>query len=54
MQLDVKPEWVSFATFSRTGAGGALIGTNLLAGMYYAPTHYLERYSRDFFAVFAK
>jgi hypothetical protein len=54
MQLDINPEWVSFATFSRAGAGGALIGTNLLAGMYYAPSHYLEPYSRDFFAVFAK
>ena len=54
MQLDMNPEWVSFATFSRTGAGGALTGTNLLPGMYYAPSHYLEPYSRDFLAVFAK
>jgi len=54
MQLDINPEWVSFATFSRAGAGGALIGTNLLPGMYFAPSHYLEPYSRDFFAVFAR
>ena len=57
MELDINPEWVSFATFTHAGgiAGTGIIGAaNLLAGMYLAPGHYLQPYSRDFFAVFAR
>jgi hypothetical protein len=57
MELDINPEWVSFSTFAharglvgQTLAGGA----NLLAGMYFQPGHYLQPFSRDFFAVFAR
>lgn len=53
MQLDINPEWVSFATFAHTGAA-APTGTNLLPTMYYSAAHYLQPYSRDFFAVFAR
>ncbi|MDA8047938.1 MAG: hypothetical protein M0Z30_22345 [Actinomycetota bacterium] len=52
MELDINPEWVSFATFA--ASGGAVTGTNLLADMYLSPEHYLQPYSRDFFAVFAR
>jgi hypothetical protein len=57
MELDINPEWVSFATFVHAGgvAGGGLIGgNNLVGGMYFAPFHYLQPFSRDFFAVFAR
>jgi hypothetical protein len=57
MELDINPEWVSFATYTHTAgrAGGGLIGgVNLLAGMNFVPAHYLEAPSRDFFAVFAR
>lgn len=56
MELDINPEWVSFATFTHTsGIGdGAPTGTNLLQGMYYSPDHYLQPYTRDFFAVLAR
>lgn len=56
MELDINPEWVSFSLFTHTGGigGGALSGSNLLEGMYYSPDHYLQPYSRDFFAVFAR
>ena len=57
MELDINPEWVSFATFIHAGgvAGSGVVGaTNLLGGMYFAPSHYLEPFSRDFFAVFAR
>ena len=57
MELDINPEWVSFATFTHAGgiAGTGVIGAaNLLAGMYLPPGHYLQPYSRDFFAVFAR
>ncbi len=50
MQLDINPDWVSFATFSDTGSG--LVGTNLLPTMYFAPDHYLAPFWRDFVAVF--
>jgi hypothetical protein len=56
MELDINPEWVSFSTFSHVGGvagGGLLTGTNLLGAMYFAPSHYLQPFSRDFFAVFA-
>jgi hypothetical protein len=57
MELDINPEWVSFSTFAH--AGGAVgqaitAGANLLGSMYYQPGHYLQPYSRDFFAVFAR
>jgi hypothetical protein len=52
MQLDINPEWVSFSSFSHRG--GVLVGANLLPGMYFSPSHYLQPYSRDFFAVFAR
>jgi hypothetical protein len=57
MELDINPEWVSFSTFAHTGGiiGQSLIGgTNLLAGMYFQPAHYLQPFSRDFFAVFSR
>jgi hypothetical protein len=56
MELDINPEWVSFSTFTHSGgvADGRLGGgTNLLAGMYFQPDHYLQPFARDFFAVFA-
>jgi hypothetical protein len=55
MELDINPEWVSFATFTHpAGIGTAgIIGANLLGSMYYRPDHYLQPYFRDFFAVFA-
>ena len=56
MELDINPEWVSFSTFAHAGgmAGqGVVGGANLLAGMYFQPSHYLQPFSRDFFAVFA-
>jgi hypothetical protein len=52
MELDINPEWVSFAAFTRAGA--TITGTNLLPGMYSTPGHYLQPYSRDFFAVFSR
>ncbi len=57
MELDINPEWVSFSTFAHAGGvvGQSLIGAaNLLAGMYFLPGHYLQSFSRDFFAVFAR
>jgi hypothetical protein len=57
MELDINPEWVSFSTFIHAGgkAGGELLGgNNLLADMYFSPSHYLQPFSRDFFAVFAR
>lgn len=56
MELDINPEWVSFAAFTHaSGAGGVSVaGANLLPNMYYSPAHYLQPYSRDFFAVFAR
>jgi hypothetical protein len=57
MELDINPEWVSFASFTHAGgrAGQSLIGAaNLLPGMYFTPYHYLQPFSRDFFAVFAR
>ena len=52
MELDINPEWVSFSSFRH--AGHVISGTNLLSGMYFSPAHYLEPFSRDFFAVFAR
>jgi hypothetical protein len=57
MELDINPEWVSFATFTHAGdlAGGAVVSaSNLLSGMYFTPFHYLQPFSRDFFAVLAR
>jgi hypothetical protein len=57
MQLDINPEWVSFTTFAHAGglAGRPVVsGTNLLSGMYFTPFHYLQPFSRDFFAIFAR
>jgi hypothetical protein len=56
MELDINPEWVSFASFTRTPGVGqsGLSGNNLLSGMYFSPGHYLQPYSRDFFAVLAR
>jgi hypothetical protein len=51
MELDINPEWVSFATFTHAAGGGLAGGVNLLAGMYFSPGHYLQPFSRDFFAV---
>jgi hypothetical protein len=52
MELDINPEWVSFSSFRH--AGGAITGSNLVSTMYFSPAHYLQPYSRDFFAVFAR
>jgi hypothetical protein len=57
MELDINPEWVSFSSFAHAGGlvGQTLAGgANLLAGMYFVPDHYLQPFSRDFFAVFAR
>jgi hypothetical protein len=56
MELDINPEWVSFATFTHTGPIGSPVvgGQNLLSAMYFYPDQYLRGYSRDFFAVFAR
>jgi hypothetical protein len=57
MELDINPEWVSFSTFAHGGGlvGQGIVGaSNLLAGMYFQPGHYLQPFSRDFFAVFAR
>jgi hypothetical protein len=55
MELDINPEWVSFSTFTHAGGigGPGISGLNLVPGMYFSPAHYLEPFSRDFFAVFA-
>lgn len=53
MELDINPEWVSFAAFTHnTGTG--VTGTNLLGGMHFGPSHYLQGSARDFFAIFAR
>ncbi|MHB1534477.1 MAG: hypothetical protein ACYC1D_07680 [Acidimicrobiales bacterium] len=56
MELDINPEWVSFATFTHSGGlgGTGVTGANLTPGMYQSPNHYLAPYGRDFFAVFAR
>ena len=56
MELDINPEWVSFASFTHSASAGEglLNGTNLVQGMYYSAYHYLQPYTRDFFAVFAR
>jgi hypothetical protein len=53
MELDINPEWVSFATYTHQGPA-ITGGTNLSPGMYFSPSHYLESDSRDFFAVFSR
>lgn len=56
MELDINPEWVSFASFTHAGGygGAAPAGTNLLSAMSGDPARYLQGYSRDFFAVFGR
>jgi hypothetical protein len=57
MELDINPDWVSFSTYTHAGgfAGAGIIGAaNLLGGMSLPPGHYLQPFSRDFFAVFAR
>ena len=56
MELDINPEWVSFATYTHAGPGPSTItgAANLVSGMYYSPYHYLQPFSRDFFAVFGR
>jgi hypothetical protein len=53
MELDINPEWVSFATYSHS-AGAVSGGADLVSGMYFPASHYLQPDSRDFFAVFAR
>jgi hypothetical protein len=53
MELDINPEWVSFATYTHTGAAISG-GVDLVAGMYFPSSHYLQSASRDFFAVFSR
>ncbi|MGC8481445.1 MAG: hypothetical protein ACP5PJ_07835 [Acidimicrobiales bacterium] len=52
MQLDINPDWVSFATFSSTPAGTS--GSNLMGNMYFPASHYLTPFWRDFIAVFRR
>jgi hypothetical protein len=57
MELDINPHWVSFSTYTHAGGmagGGIIAGANLLSGMTLPPGHYLQPFSRDFFAVFAR
>jgi hypothetical protein len=57
MELDINPEWVSFSTFVHAGGvigQGVIGGANLLTGMHFQPGHYLQPFSRDFFAVLAR
>jgi hypothetical protein len=57
MELDINPEWVSFATFTQASGvnGPTIVGSsNLLSSMSSGPGHYLQPYSRDFFAVYAR
>lgn len=57
MELDINPEWVSFAAFTHAGGigHGAITGSaNLLPGMHLSASHYLEPFDRDYFAVFAR
>ena len=56
MELDINHEWVSFATFTHPGGLGGVppMGSNLVPGMYYSPSHYLAPIRRDFFAVSAR
>jgi hypothetical protein len=53
MELDINPQWVSFATYVHNGPVLAS-ESDLLTGMWYSPNHYLQPDSRDFFAVFAR
>jgi hypothetical protein len=53
MQLDINPDWVNFATYTDQ-SGTGIVGTNVLAGMIFAPVHYLGPFWRDFVAVFAR
>jgi hypothetical protein len=53
MELDINPEWVSFATYTHSGPS-ITAEANLVAGMYFSPGHYLNVASRDFFAVFSR
>ncbi|MGI8751764.1 MAG: hypothetical protein ACR2MN_05545 [Acidimicrobiales bacterium] len=52
MELDINPEWVTFDTF--TGGGSAVVGTKLLASMYFPTNHFLVPFRRDFVALFAR
>jgi hypothetical protein len=52
MQLDINPDWVSFATFASNSSGTT--GTNLMSNMYFPASHYLTPFWRDFIAVFRR
>ena len=51
MELDINPYWVSFITYSGSGALGP---SNLLPDMHRAATRYLTPDDRDFFAVYLR
>ncbi|MBV9660259.1 MAG: hypothetical protein JO337_03795 [Acidimicrobiales bacterium] len=53
MELDINPQWVSFATYVHP-APDLTTGSNILSGMFYSPSHYLQPDARDFFAVFSR
>jgi hypothetical protein len=53
MELDINPEWVSFATYTHTGPAITSEGS-LVPGTYYGPARYLQADSRDFFAVYSR
>lgn len=52
MELDINPQWVSYDTF--TGSGASLAGVKLLPGMTFPSTHFLHPYFRDFLAAFGR
>lgn len=56
MELDINPDWVSYAVYTHAGGigHGSITGTNLLNGMYFGPDHYLTPAGRDFIAVFSR
>ena len=43
----------AIATYTHNGTAIAG-GSDLLSGMFFAPVHYLQPVSRDFFAVFTR
>ena len=53
MQLDINPDWVNYASYNYSVAQG-VTGSNLLASMHFAPSHYLVGFWRDFFGVFLR
>jgi hypothetical protein len=53
MELDIDPEWVSFATYVHSGSAISP-AASLLPNTYFSQSHYLESASSDFIAVFSR